>query len=126
MEISTVTPQGRQHIEKYHDAGFVISGRSWGGAILVLPDRVLDWSTNAAPVDAPALEPARELLAEVDILIVGTGRRFVLVTADALRTVRSWGPVLEAMDTPAACRTYNLLLAEGRRVAAALKPSGPI
>lgn len=122
MEVSAVTPQGRQHIERYHDAGFVVSGRPWDGAIVVLPDRVIGWPVNAATVDARGLEPAREVLAEVDILIVGTGPRFVPVMPETIRAVRAWGPVVEAMDTPAACRTYNLLLAEGRRVAAALMP----
>ncbi len=47
-------------------------------------------------------------------------RTFALLPPALRQAVRAWGPVVEAMATPAACRTYNLLLAEGRRVAAAL------
>jgi uncharacterized protein len=60
------------------------------------------------------LEPAPE------ILVVGTGAEFVLPPPALRQAVRAWGPVIEAMTTPAGCRTFNLLVAEGRRVAAAL------
>ncbi|MFO1050564.1 MAG: Mth938-like domain-containing protein, partial [Geminicoccaceae bacterium] len=54
------------------------------------------------------------------ILVVGCGAKFVILSPALHQSVRAWGPVVEAMATPAACRTYNILLAEGRRVAAAL------
>jgi uncharacterized protein len=55
-----------------------------------------------------------------DILVVGTGATFALFPPELRQAVRAWGVVVEAMATPAACRTYNVLLAEERRVAAAL------
>jgi len=66
---------------------------------------------------APVIEHGR-----VEILLLGLGRSTSAVPA-ALRTaLRTAGIALEAMDTGAACRTYNVLVAEDRRVAAALIP----
>jgi uncharacterized protein len=58
--------------------------------------------------------------AEVDLLLIGCGRRMALVPPALRQTVRDGGVVIDSMDTGAACRTYNVLLAEDRRVAAAL------
>ena len=68
------------------------------------------------------------MAATIDILLVGTGARFAMVPPALRQAVRAWGPVVGSMATPSACRTYNVLLAEGRRVAAALlalPPSTP-
>jgi uncharacterized protein len=54
--------------------------------------------------------------------LIGCGRKQVFIRPDVRRSIRERGPVVEMMDTGAACRTYNLLLAEERRVAAALLP----
>jgi len=90
--------------------------------VLVFPDRVLAWPVRSADELAlAALEPLRTPPGPVpDILVVGTGARFALFAPELRRALREWGAVVEAMATPAACRTYNLLLAEERRVAAAL------
>ena len=71
-------------------------------------------------LDLVGLEPVRLAQPMPDILIVGTGADFALFPPALRQAIRAWGPVVEAMATPAACRTYNVLLAEERRVAAAL------
>ena len=58
--------------------------------------------------------------AEVDILVLGCGERFRPAPGDLRAALRDHGVVLEWMDTGAACRTFNVLLIEDRRVAAAL------
>ena len=71
-------------------------------------------------LDLPAFEPVRTAQPIPDILLVGPGAAFALFPPALREAIRAWGPVVEAMATPAACRTYNLLVAEERRVAAAL------
>jgi uncharacterized protein len=58
----------------------------------------------------------------VDLLLFGQGRRMALISPALRQGIRAVGIVVEPMDTGAACRTYNVLMAEGRRVAAALIP----
>lgn len=69
-------------------------------------------------LDVAALEPALAL--SPAILVLGTGRRLVFPSAALQGEILSRGIGLEVMDTPAACRTFNILVHEGRRVAAAL------
>jgi len=58
----------------------------------------------------------------VEILLLGCGRRMAMVPSALRARLKAAGIVVDAMDTGAACRTYSVLLAEGRRVAAALLP----
>ncbi len=123
--MQTDTPKiaaDRQVVQAYGGGGFTVSGVRHEGSVLVFPDRVLAWPVRAADELAlAALEPLRAPPGPVpDILVVGTGARFSLFPPELRRALREWGAVVEAMATPAACRTYNLLLAEERRVAAAL------
>jgi uncharacterized protein len=101
--------------------GFTISGLRHTGSVLVFADRVLPWPVQSFDgIDPSRLEAVRTTRPVPDILVVGTGAAFFPVADELRHAVRLWGPVVEAMTTPAACRTYNVLIAEGRRVAAAL------
>ena len=122
METSTpaIAP-GRQVVQAYRPGGFTISGVRHAGSVLVFSDRVIPWDVEAPEELAAARLQAIAATAPIpDILVLGLGARFVAVSAELRAAVRAWGPVLEPMATPAACRTYNVLLAEERRVAAAL------
>ncbi|MFO1050366.1 MAG: Mth938-like domain-containing protein [Geminicoccaceae bacterium] len=114
-------PPGLQLVQAYRTGGFTIAGARHAGSVLVLPDRVLPWAvTDTDQLDEAALAPLRAVEPMPDILVVGCGAKFVILSPALRQAVRAWGPVVEAMATPAACRTYNVLLAEGRPVAAAL------
>ena len=114
-------PSGLQLVQGYGPGSFTIAGVRYQGSVLVFPERTLAWgAATAARLGPEGLAEVRAAAASVDILVVGTGARFELVPPALRQAVRAWGPVVEAMATPAACRTYNVLLAEGRRVAAAL------
>jgi uncharacterized protein len=120
MELTRIVPEGRQLIQAYRAGGFTIAGARHEGSVLVLPDRTLPWAVSALPaVTLENLAPITEA-AEVEILILGCGARFALASADLRQALRTHGIVTESMDTRAACRTFNVLLAEDRRVAAAL------
>ena len=120
MELTPVGTGGRQVIERYSASGFRISGVVYAGPVLVFPDATIRWADAAATAEslAPVVSHG-----DVEILLLGLGRRMVPL-APALRlSLKASGIALEAMDTGAACRTYNLLLGESRRVAAALLPA---
>ncbi len=86
--------------------------------MLVLPGRTVSWAVGA--LDQVSLDSLEPVLAEgQEILLLGCGPRLGFVPAELRAGVRARGLVLEPMDTGAACRTYNVLVSEERRVAAA-------
>jgi uncharacterized protein len=119
MDVTPLIPAGRQVIEGYGDLGFTVSGHRWSGSVLVLPERTRAWPVAA--LAEMTLESLAELTAaRPDILLLGCGRQMGIVPRELRAALRAAGTVIEPMDTGAACRTYNVLLAEDRRVAAAL------
>jgi uncharacterized protein len=123
MDLTPLIPQGRQIIEAYGEGGFRISGRRVEGSVIVFPDKVVAWAPAAAgDIGADDLQPISVAgqAGSVELLLIGTGARMTQIDRGLRQTLRADGVVIEAMDTGAACRTYNVLMAEGRRVAAAL------
>jgi uncharacterized protein len=122
--VETAAPklaQGPQVVQGYRAGGFTIAGVRHEGSVLVFPDRVLKLAASTpAELDLAGLEPVRAAEPAPEILVVGTGAKFVPLPPGLRQAIRAWGVVAEAMATPAACRTYDVLLAEERRVAAAL------
>lgn len=120
MEFTQIVAEGRQQIQAYREGGFTIAGARHEGSVLVLPDRTLPWPVSELPaVTLESLAPITGAT-EVEILILGCGVRFALPPVELRQALRTHGIVTESMDTRAACRTFNVLLAEDRRVAAAL------
>ena len=112
---------GRQLIQGYAAGGFRIGGVAHAGSVLVLPERTLAWPVGAPDqVTVESLAPIVAAAPAVELLLLGLGPRFLPVPAALRQALKDHGIALEAMDTGAACRTYNVLLAEHRRVAAAL------
>jgi len=123
MDVTPLIPRGRQIVDGYGEGGFRISGQRVEGSVIVFPDKVAAWAvTEAAALSAGSLEAvsAAGRAGTVELLLIGTGARMTRVDGALRRALRADGVVVEAMDTGAACRTYNVLMAEGRRVAAAL------
>ena len=121
MEVTPVAPAGRQLVQAYREGGFTVAGARYEGSLLVMPERTLPWPVDAlAAVTLASMQPIVEADPRVEILILGCGPAFALAPPELRAALRAHGIVVEAMATPAACRTYNVLLAEDRRVAAAL------
>jgi len=122
MDITPLIPEGAQIVESYGGGGFRIAGQRYQGAVAVLPASVLDWPDAA--VDEASLGALVERIVTdfpaLEVLIIGTGETARLPGKALRHDLRQRGIGVEAMDTGAACRTFNVLLAEGRRVAAAL------
>lgn len=93
--------------------------------ILTATDVVLEWPPRSVAELTPQhLQSALELAPEV--ILLGTGARQIFPDVQVLAAVQRAGIGIEVMDTRAACRTFNLLVQEGRKVAAALilNPAG--
>jgi uncharacterized protein len=104
-----------------YEPGRIQIGERWlRGHLIVAPESLVeDWQVGA-PVDVTVsdLEPALGLSAE--IVLLGTGASLVWPEADLMSALAARGIGLEIMSTPAACRTFNVLVHERRRVVAAL------
>ena len=124
MDLTPLVPAGRQLVERYGPSGFRIAGIVWHGSVLVFPDATLSWPVaDAAAVSRDSLLPVATH-GGVQILLLGLGARMTTAARELRFALRSEGIAIEPMDTGAACRTYNVLVAEERRVAAALIPPG--
>lgn len=121
MDITPLIPRGRQVITGYGPGSFAISGESYPGSVLVLAEQTLAW--DVARVEEVTLESLSPVLFQgeaVELLLLGTGKATARPSPALKQALRERGITLEAMDTGAACRTFNILLSEERRVAAAL------
>ncbi len=112
---------GRHAIDAYGGGGFRFADMSHRGSILALPSGIKAWTPTSErgllPEDFAAVMAEREA---IELLLLGTDAAIVPV-GDAVRwRFREAGIRLDVMQTGAAARTYNILLAENRRVAAAL------
>lgn len=113
---------GRAAIDAYGNGGFRFAGMSHRGSILALPSGVWAWPVDNA--GALSLEALARVLAEprggeFQFLLLGTGAAQVFPSLDIRRAFLDAGLGLDVMSTGAACRTYNVLLAEGRPVGGA-------
>ncbi|MEM7024737.1 MAG: Mth938-like domain-containing protein [Pseudomonadota bacterium] len=121
MEITSATPVGAQLIQAYGNGGFTIAGLRHEGSVLIMPERALAWPVSAfSAITLEGLNPIIGSNPPVELLILGCGSTFGLAPPPLRDALRGHGIAVESMATPAACRTYNVLLAEDRRVAAAL------
>ena len=122
MDITPLIPKGRQIIQSYSEDGFKIGGLSYEGGVLVEPEKVTDLTIPA--IDDLDLSFFETLdLSNIDLLLVGTGTKFTPFSAELKSALQNAFDIkLDFMTTGAACRTYNVLLAEGREVAALLYP----
>ncbi len=106
-------------IEFYGNGGFRFAGMSHRGSILCLPQSIQAWSaTQPSEINTDLLDLISP--AELDILVLGTGPMLVIPPMTVRRAFHAANIALEFMDTGAAVRTYNILLAEQRRAGAAL------
>lgn len=121
MEINPLRAGERLTVEGYGAGTFRVAGGQVAGSMLIRADRFDPWPVDdATALDEAALAPLTDLAGEIDVLLVGTGETLVAPGGGLRRRLREAGIGVEIMTTPAACRTYNLLVAEGRRVAAAV------
>jgi uncharacterized protein len=120
MKFHLTTAQGRQLITGYGSNWVEINSQRYSQSLIILPERLIDnWHINRFDdLSHNHFEQIANLTPEVVLLGTGAKIRFPHPGLYAALTDANIG--LECMDTAAACRTYNILMAEGRCVAAAL------
>ncbi len=109
------------HVIHVWESGRMRVGNRWlTGHVIVAPDRIVpDWNVgDASRIAYEHLAPAIDL--EPEIILLGTGAEAAIPDVGLIASLAKLSIGLEIMSTPAACRTYNVLVSEQRRVVAAL------
>ncbi len=118
MRLTEITYGSALAIESYGPGFFRVGTHLLWGATFVTPWHAGAWG------GLDDLAPALALAGKIDVLLLGLGADIAPVPRAFKQALEAVGIGVEPMNSPAACRTYNVLLGEGRRVAAALLPVG--
>ncbi|MGE0339323.1 MAG: Mth938-like domain-containing protein [Xanthobacteraceae bacterium] len=123
MSVSQNDPHfpGRAPIEGYGQGGFRFAGMSHRGSLLIVPSGIYAWSIDSAvDLSESALARVFAEAEEIDLLMIGSGRDPVALPGALRQRCKAAGISVDIQPTGGAASTYNVLLDEGRRVAAAL------
>ncbi|MEO5692812.1 MAG: Mth938-like domain-containing protein [Usitatibacter sp.] len=120
MKFDRDEPEGKNVFSGYGDGYVEVNRTRHNASLLVSGEQIItDWP--AASVDALAPDHLAAILElKPEIVLLGSGKTFRFPDQALLAPIHKAGVGVEVMDTPAACRTYNILLGEGRKVVAAL------
>jgi uncharacterized protein len=116
MRLNEVVFDGRVPIDGYGPGFFRIAGAIHHGPLAVLPAGPQPWT------GLPAIEVFLDAAPSFDVLFLGTGPEIRPLAGELRSRLEAAGIGVEIMGTASACRTYNVLLSEGRRIAAGLLP----
>ncbi|WP_170788846.1 Mth938-like domain-containing protein [Ruegeria lacuscaerulensis] len=116
MRLNEITYTNATPVDGYGPGFFRVGGALFHGAVLTGPTGTSEWRGYE---DA---QPLLDLAANIDVLFIGTGAELAHIPAKLRNTLEDAGIGVEIMNSPAACRTYNVLLSEGRRIALAALP----
>jgi uncharacterized protein len=116
MQLTEITYSDARPVDGYGPGFFRIAGQVVEGAMLITATSTRSWGGLAD------LAPLLALKGDIDVVILGTGAEIALPPRALREAIEAAGMGIEPMASPAACRTFNVLLAEGRRVALAALP----
>lgn len=116
MRMTEISLSGLTPIDGYGPGFFRVAGQVLEGAICVSRSAARGWGGYED------IAPLLALAGEVDVIFIGTGAEVAHLPPALRAALEAAGLGVESMNSPAACRTYNVLLSEGRRVAVALLP----
>lgn len=120
-DITPPVSADHQIIQGYGDRRFQIAGEDYVGSVIVTALETSAWGvTSIDTIDIENLLAALKRVPDLTVLLLGTGVKMVPPVPELRTKLREAGIGLEFMDTGAACRTFNVLLAEDRSAAAAL------
>ncbi|PRY26251.1 uncharacterized protein CLV78_101346 [Aliiruegeria haliotis] len=112
MRVNEVVFDGSLPFEGYGPGFFTLGGERHDGSLIVSGDGVQPWAGYVDPA------PILALVDKIDFILLGTGAEIAHPPTAFRTALEEAGIGIEPMATPSACRTYNVLLSEGRRVAA--------
>lgn len=116
MRLTELQFDDAKPVEGYGPGFFRIAGEAMAAPLIVTATGARPWGGYA---DLAAL---LKMSGEIDVIFFGTGDEIGHIPQELRKQLDAVGIGAEAMNSPAACRTYNVLVSEGRRVAAALLP----
>jgi uncharacterized protein len=124
MDVTPLIRQGQQVIQSYGRSGFKVNGQRYEQAIIVTAEETKLWTDkkHIADLQLDDFSVLFETKEPQDLYLLGTGETFTFPSADLLNSLKDKNIKPDIMDTGAACRTYNVLMAEGRYVTALLLP----
>lgn len=120
MKFSEDGSGANYRIDAYSADCVVVNGRDYHAGLIVSPERVVEGWGPAEPAGLVAQHIVALLELDPQVIIIGTGTRQAFPRPALYVPAHRRGIGIEIMDTGAACRTYNILVGEGRRVAAGL------
>ncbi|WP_319936749.1 Mth938-like domain-containing protein [Thermohalobaculum sediminis] len=120
--MNEITFAGQRPIDTYGPGGFRVGGVWHEGALILLPGGLLPMPGGA--LSEAAIASLLAAAAGIDMVLVGQGPEIAPLPRALREAFEAAGIGVEVMSTPSACRTYNVLLAEDRRIAAMLLPIG--
>lgn len=122
MDITPTIEEGLNVISSYGDGVFTMNKKDvYEGSILLMPERVV--RLDIASLDVVSknhLSALEEYQSDIELLLVGGGESLMRLPDDVEQFITAHQITIELMNTGAACRTYNVLLSEGRKLAALL------
>ncbi len=121
MDLTPLIEADQKIVHSYSAGQFKINGQIYKSAVLIAPHHVVEW-IHSDPLCLNDFQPLIDVADTIDVILLGTGARTEFLNPDLKLKLREKGLHVESMDTGAACRTYNVLMSEARRVVAALIP----
>lgn len=120
MKLHMPNTAGLNLFTAYGDGNVAVNNEKYEKNLILLPEKIIpEWST-ATPSTLAEADMQKLLELGTEIILLGTGKHLRFPSGTLLRPFTEAGIGLEIMDLQAACRTYNILATEGRKVAAAL------
>lgn len=116
MRLNEIKYTDAMPVDGYGPGFFRVGGKPISGALCLSPAGTRPWGGYEDE------ETLLEIAGDIDVLFVGTGGEIAHLPQNMRSRLEAMGLGVEVMNSPAACRTYNVLLSEGRRVALAVLP----
>ncbi len=120
MKISLAATQQKFAIRAYEKGKLIINEQAYYKNLIIMPEQLIpDWRPQSIE-ELTAADFDEMLASKPSMIILGTGEKQIFPPAALYAAATNAGIGVEIMHTPAACRTYNILMSEGRSIAAAL------
>lgn len=116
MQVNEITFEDARPIDGYGPGFFRVANEVIEGPIILTSTSLVSWQGYEDP------SPLLNLAEKIDVILIGTGTEMRPIPSEMRSKLEAAGIGVEFMATPPACRTFNVLMAEGRRIAAALLP----